>query len=324
LQACSTIVRPGFASPSEPYFATREPPSHMIEPAPLRPMNVSVVIATFNGIETLGEQLDALAEQDWQGSFEVLVSDNGSTDGTQALIQRYAERFPRLVSVDSSDVPGVSHARNVGASAATSDYLLFCDQDDKVGVGWLKTMASALECHPFVAARLEHRRLNPAWTLGFYGEPQRDELPAPASFLPYAWGCSIGVRRDLHIDVGGFDETFHEGGEDNDYCYRIQISGTPLQFVPAAVVHYRHRQRLNEIFRQSRGYGRESARLLKLYHSYGMQRSPQLRELASWLRLIARLPFYLRARERRAQWASQLGVRLGRLEGSIRGRYLAL
>jgi hypothetical protein len=65
-----------------------------------------------------------------------LVSDNGSTFGTQALIQRYAERFPYLVSVDSSDVPGVSHARNVGASAATSDYLLFCDQDDKVGVGW--------------------------------------------------------------------------------------------------------------------------------------------------------------------------------------------
>jgi GT2 family glycosyltransferase len=287
-------------------------------------VKLSVVIATFNGAETLGEQLDALATQDWQGSLEVVVSDNGSTDDTRAIVERYTGRFPSLVLVDSSDASGTAHARNVGASAATGDYVLFCDQDDKVGEGWLKAMATALERHPFVAARLEHRQLNPAWTRDIYGEPQRDELLAPPSFLPFAWGCSIGVRRDMHINEGGFDEAFRQGGEDVDYCYRIQLSGTPIHFVPVAVIHYRDRQCLGEIFRQFRGYGRAWATLLKQYSPYGMQRPSQLRAMAGWLLLVPRIPLYLRTRERRALWVSQLGWKIGRLEGSVRGRLLAL
>jgi GT2 family glycosyltransferase len=287
-----------------------------------RPMRVSVVVATFNGVTTLGEQLEALAEQQPPCDLEVVVSDNGSTDGTRALAESYAERFPRFILVDSSDKPGVSYARNAGASAATGDYLLFCDQDDTVGAGWLESMISAFEHDSFVAARLDHRRLNPDWTVSFYGEPQRDALPTP-DFLPYAWGGSIGIRRDLHLAVGGFDERFRQGGEDNDYCYRLQLRGTPLQFVPAAVIHYRHRQRLREIFRQSRGYGRESARLLKLYRSHGM-RSSLTEAVRSWLFQLPRLPLYLRSRERRAQWLSYLGFRLGRLEGSVQERFLAL
>lgn len=283
------------------------------------------MIPTFNGAETLGEQLDALATQDWQGPLEVIVSDNGSTDDTRAVVESYAERFRSLTFVDSSDVPGVAHARNVGASAATGDYLLFCDCDDKVGDGWLKAMATALERHPFVAAKLEHRQLNPAWTRASYGEPQRDELPAPPSFLPFAWGCSLGVRRDVHINVGGFDEAFYPAqGDDVDYCYRIQLSGTPIHLVPAAVVHYRHRQCLGEIFRGFRGYGRGWPTLLKKYSPYGMQRPSQLRALAGWLLLVPRLPLYLRTHERRALWVSRLGWKIGRLEGSVRERVLAL
>jgi GT2 family glycosyltransferase len=295
----------------------------MSEVTPGGHAKVSVVIATYNGARTLGDQLNALADQQ-RGDLEVVVSDNGSTDSTRAVAEGYAERFQRFTLVDSSDRPGVSHARNVGASAATGDYLLFCDQDDKVGAAWLEGMVSALERHPFVAARLEHRLLNPDWTVGYYGEPQRDELPAPASFLPYAWGCSIGVRRDLHIEIGGFDESFRAGGEDNDYCYRLQLRGPALQLVPAAFVHYRHRQRLTEIFRQFRGYGRESARLHKLYRSHGMQRPSQIQALRSWLFMFPRLPLCLRSRQRRAQWLAHLAVRLGRLEGSVQGRFLAL
>lgn len=286
-------------------------------------MKLSVVIATFNGAETIGEQLNALARQDWQGPLEVVVSDSGSTDETLAIVESYAERFPSLTVVDSSDVPGVAHARNVGAAAATGDYLLFCDDDDKVGDGYLKAMAAALESHPFVAAALEHHRLNPPWTRRMRGEPQRDELLAPPSFLPFAMGGSVGVRRDLHVKVGGFDERLSTG-EDVDYCYRIQLSGTPIHFAPEAVVHYRVRQRLSDIFRQHRSYGGAWTILLKHYAPYGMQRPPQLRALASWLLLVLSLPLYVPTRERRAVWVSRLGWKIGRLEESVRGRLLAL
>lgn len=287
-------------------------------------MTLSVVIPTFNGAETIGEQLDALARQDWQGPWEVVVSDNGSTDATRAVVESYAERFPTLTVVDSSDVPGAAHARNVGAAAATGDYVLFCDDDDIVGDGYLQAMATALERHPLVAARMEHRRLNPAWTQGTYGDPQRDGLLASPSFLPYAYGCSLAVRRDIHIKVGGFDEAFVPTGEDNDYCYRIQLSGTPLHFVPAAVLHYRHRQRLGEIFRQFRRYGRAWVLVQKHYAPYGMQRRSQLRALAGWLLLVPRLLLWQRTRGHRALCASRLGEKLGRLEESVRRRLLAL
>lgn len=287
-------------------------------------MNLSVVIATYNGAETLGEQLEALAMQRSRHWLEVVVSDNGSTDATVAIAESQSRLLPRLLVVDSSDVRGVSHARNIGAARASGDYLLFCDQDDTVSEGWLDAMAAALEQHPFVAARLDHRRLNLPWTVRSYGEVQRDELPGSHSFLPWAWGCTIGIRRDLHLAVGGFDETFHEGGEDNDYCWRVQLGGTPLRLVPAAVVHYRHRQHLAEVFRQSRGYGRESAQLLQRYRTHGMQRTSQVAALIDWALLLPRLPLAIVSRERRADWASRLGWRIGRLDGSLRARVLAL
>jgi GT2 family glycosyltransferase len=287
-------------------------------------MDLSVVIATYNGAETLTEQLDALACQESQHAFEIIVADNGSTDATLSIVTDYASRVAQVRVVDASDGRGVSHARNVGAASASGRYLLFCDQDDVVAPGWLEAMAAALEHHRFVAARLDHRHLNPDWTIRFYGEPQRDELPGTAFFRPYAWGCSIGVEQELHRAVGGFDETFHEGGEDNDYCWRIQDLGVPLQLAPDAVVYYRHRQRLTEIFRQSRGYGRESAGLLKRYRRLGMRGPSQRAALVAWAMLLPRLPRALRSRERRAGWVSALGWRIGRLQGSLRWRVLAL
>lgn len=288
------------------------------------PVEVSVVIGVYNGAATLGELLDSLAEQESRRSFEVVVSDNGSTDETLAIADQFSRRFARLLIVDASDVRGASHARNVGAVSASGQFLLFCDSDDVVAPGWLDAMAAALERHPFVAARLEHHRLNPAWTVRVYGEPQRDELPGASFFRPYAWGGSIGIRQELHHAVGGFDESFREGGEDNDYCWRVQSDGTPLRIALAAVLHYRHRQGLSEIFRQSRGYGRESARLLKRYQHLGMQGPSQRSSLVGWALALPRLPRSLASRERRAAWVSALGWRIGRLQGSVRWRVRAL
>jgi GT2 family glycosyltransferase len=287
-------------------------------------VNLSVVIPTFNGAATIGEQLEALASQDWHSPLEVVVSDNGSTDETRAVASRYSARFPRLSIVDSSDVSGPAHARNVGASVATGDCLLFLDDDDKVGDGWLEAMAAALERHPFVAAKLEYGQLNPSWTRAAFGEPQRDEVIAAPSFLPFALGGSLGVWRQIHAKVGGFDEAFVPIGEDIDYCFRIQLSGTPLHFVAAAVVHYRTRQSVRDIFRRFRGSGLALVRLLQQYSFYGMQRPSQLRAAASWLLLVLDLPLYLGTRKRRALWVSRLGWKIGRLEGSVRWRRLAL
>ena len=287
-------------------------------------MKISVVIPTFNGVKTLGEQLAALARQDGASRAGVVISDNGSTDGTQALARTFISQLPGLIVVNSSAVRGSAYARNIGAEAANSEAFLFCDGDDVVGPGWLPAMEAALIDHPLVAARLDHRRLNPSWTLEVYGEPQRDTLVTTApSFLPFAFGGTIGVRRHLHLAIGGFDESLR-AGDDCDYCYRLQLAGAAFHFVSAAVVHYRHRQSLPEIFRQSRRFGHSRAVLLGRYRDRGMQRPSQAWALASWLSLPLRAPFEGLSRAGRARCISRFGWRLGRVEGSLETRTLSL
>ena len=73
-------------------------------------MDVTVVIPAFNVAPTIEDQLAALAEQRFDGSWEVVVADNGSTDETRAVAARWAEKLPSLRVVDASQRRGVSHA----------------------------------------------------------------------------------------------------------------------------------------------------------------------------------------------------------------------
>jgi len=67
---------------------------------------------------TIGAQLEALANQSWPEAWEIIVSDNGSSDDSVPVVERFTARLLHLRLVDSSDRPGASHARNVGARAA--------------------------------------------------------------------------------------------------------------------------------------------------------------------------------------------------------------
>src|SRR5215204_6439039 len=89
---------------------------------------IAVVIPSFNAAATLPAQLAALAGQRYEGELEVLVSDNGSTDGTLDVVRGWQDRLPVRV-VDASDRRGAGHARNVGAAAASMDLIAYCDAD---------------------------------------------------------------------------------------------------------------------------------------------------------------------------------------------------
>jgi GT2 family glycosyltransferase len=200
----------------------------------------SVIIPCRNMGATIGSQLEALAQQSWSQPWEIIVSDNGSKDDSVRVVERFAARLPQLRLVDSSDRPGAAHARNVGVRAAAGPALAFCDADDEVGAGWLAAMGTALARHEFVACRLDTRKLNRAWVR----HPQEyglQELSYPP-YLPVAGGCSVAVKRVVHEEVGGFDESARVAPlEDTDYCIRVQLQGVPLVFAADAVVHYRYR-----------------------------------------------------------------------------------
>ncbi|HVG08536.1 MAG TPA: glycosyltransferase [Thermoanaerobaculia bacterium] len=288
------------------------------------PRKLSVVIPCLNAEATLGDQLEGLAGQGWPGEWEVIVADNGSTDGSLALVEQYENRIPGLRVVDASDRRGQAHARNAGSAAATGDVLLFVDADDQVAPGWLEAMAKALAQHDFVACRYDNQALNPAWVQRTHLNPQKDGVTRydyPA-FLPHAGGGGLGVRRSAHEEVGGFDESM-PALEDTDYCWRLQLAGHELAFAPDAVVRIRHRHDPGSIFRQGVSYGKHNVLIYKKYRTRGMPRLGWLPGALRWAKLLVKTPIMLLTHEGRARWLWQLGWRLGRLEGCWKYRVLA-
>lgn len=285
-------------------------------------VDVSVVIACRDEERFLARQLAAVAAQECSLSWELVIADNGSTDRSIEIAEGFRSRVPSLGIVDASGHAGPAAARNEGVRQAKGRLLIFCDADDEVAPGWLAAMARGLEKHPLVAARLDHELLNPRWSWSMR-RSQGALLQTVPPFMPYTFCAAMGVRREVHDRVGGFDESLR-AGEDRDYCYRLQLAGVALSLVEDAVVHYRHRDSAIGRYRQARGYGYCNVQLYHDYRQLGLGRPSPNRALLSWLALPVEMVLALRSRPRWLVWMARAGWRVGRLEGCLRYRIWAL
>ncbi|MBA2626129.1 MAG: glycosyltransferase [Acidimicrobiia bacterium] len=187
--------------------------------------SVSVIVPVHDAEATLGAQLEALAAQDFDGEWELVVADNGSTDGTVALVRKWTDRLPALRVVDARGRRGVSHARNVGAAAACGELLAICDADDVVTPGWLSALVAASADGDVLAGAFDEESLNPpdvrAWR-----RPRPTDEPAGSSwFRPYAVGANCAVWARVLDDIGGWDEAYVDGGNDVELSWRAQQHG---------------------------------------------------------------------------------------------------
>jgi len=285
-------------------------------------MTISVVIPCRNSADQLPLQLEALTHEKWRGRWEVVVADNGSTDGTGRVAEQFKDRLPRLFVVDASARRGAACARNVGARSASGEAFVFLDADDEIAAGYLAAMADALAHYDFVAAYRDSESLNTGWVRLSRQTHPYEGFRSYYDFLPHAGGYRIGVRRSIFESAGGFDECLL-GGEDVDFCWRVQLAGTPLHLVPEATVRYRFRQSLPRIYEQARLSGRGDALLYRRYRACGMPARSIGDGLRDWRRLIWRLP-RIRGKGNWARWVRRLGQCVGRLEGSLRHRVVYL
>jgi glycosyltransferase involved in cell wall biosynthesis len=233
---------------------------------------VSVIIPARNVEAFLGEELAALAAQEFDRSWEVVVVDNASTDGTAQLAQSWSDALPGLRVVPCAGL-GVNRARNVGVRAARASKLLFCDADDIVGPGWLRAMCDALDTTDVVGGSLLTAELN----VGMPGLERiggtKTRLLKTLDHLPYVAGGNMGFRRTVFDAVDGFDEAFSGGGDEVDFCWRAQYAGFSIAFVPGAVLHYRLRHELRAFARRCYSQRFATARLYAKHLELG--RLPQ-------------------------------------------------
>ena len=288
-------------------------------------MKLSVIIPCFNAADTIAIQLEALASQEWSEPWEIIVSDNGSTDDSVTIVEQYRKRLLNLRIVDSSDRKGAAHARNVGVRAAAGEALAFCDADDEVAPGWLKAMGEALSRNEVVAGRMDDEKLNEPWTRKARRCPQREGIQGYSypPYLPHAASCNIGIKRSLYEVVGEFDESFYFL-DDTDYCWRCQLGGREIHFVPDALVHYRFRHTLGGIYRQALNYAEYNVLLYKKYRSLGMPKLSSNASMKAWLNLLKHLLKVFLGKESFSRWVWQFGWRMGRLNGCIKYMVFAL
>lgn len=303
-----------FARPKESSPITTDSPVGDAE------IELSVVIPAYNAALTLGEQLDALAAQQWSGTWEIVVADNGSTDSTRQLLEERAS--DRLRWVDASGRRGAAHARNVGAAHARGQMLLFCDADDVVGVGWVEAMGETLRHRPAATGPQEHERLNPPWLHGVYGTASARGMQSFEGIFPFGPTANLGLSREVFDALGGFDEgiTVYE---DLDLCRRLWMAGLDLAFVPDAIVHYRYRHRPRELFRHARHYGAAHPAVARELAQHDKPTPSRWRGLRRWGWLLRHLPI-VGSRAERARWLVVAGGCVGRVLGSVRARYVLL
>jgi GT2 family glycosyltransferase len=290
-------------------------------------MELSVVIPCFNAASLLAPQLDAFAAERWDGEWELIVADNGSTDGSVELIQSYADRIPNLRVVDASAQRGQAYARNLAVAAARGRSIGFSDADDVIGPGWVKAMGEALREHEFVACRIDLEKLNEPWIRYARGAPQRDGIVPYRypKYLPHAGGGTLGIRRQLLLDIGGFNNKLNPL-EDTDLCWRLQLQGVPLHFVPGAVLHVRCRNTMRDMWKQAVRWGEYNVLIYKVYLPFGM---PKLtwREMAQGWAHVAKFAWKhgrnLREKGPCAGFLWHLGWRVGRVRGSLKYRVIS-
>ena len=204
-----------------------------MEPGP--ELEASVIIATYNRARVLAPVLEALGRQSvGPERFEVVVADDGSTDGTAELVAAVARRLPVHVSYVRLDHVGVCRARNEAIRCSRGRYLVFIDSD--------------IVCDPrFVEEHLRthHRHPRSVVTGPAVLIRSLDEIPRPVrpwhwSTAPFAGG-NASVARDEALAAGLFDEGFDElGWEDVEFGIRLKARGLSVRFNPRAVgYHYK-------------------------------------------------------------------------------------
>ncbi|MFL6623398.1 MAG: glycosyltransferase [Sulfurifustaceae bacterium] len=285
---------------------------------------LTVVIPAYNARDTIAEQIEALAAQQWAEPWEVVLVNNRCTDDTVEIARSYADRLPRLRVIDAFARQGAAYALNTGVRAAAAPAVAFCDADDVVGDGWVAAMSEGLKQHVFVSGPLETKRLNvtPLTRNRPNGQPTGIQSYTYPPYLPHAGAGNMGMRRELFDVIGGFDETLETLFE-TDFCWKAQLRGFSLTPLPTAVVHVRHRDRVRALLRQARKYAESDVLLYKRYRPLGMPKLNMRTGIRAWIDLALGIAD-LAKEETRARYLWDLGWRAGRLYGSIRHRVWAL
>ena len=231
----------------------------------------SIIVPSFNRMDEIKELLPSIEELDFdRGHFELIVVDDGSTDGTVSYLKNYKMQANITFSYLVQENQGPGAARNNGMKNAKGDFLIIIDSDCTVPPEWLSQIDAHLH----------------AETADAYGGPDtyRKEFPALLKAINYSMtsfittgglrgrrgkklarfyprSFNLGLSRKLFQTIGGFNEMYY--GEDIEFSNRMIKSGARIIFIEQAYVYHKRRTNLRRFIRQVFTMGKARIKLYK-------------------------------------------------------------
>ena len=217
---------------------------------------VSIIVVNWNGKDVLSGCLDSLLKQDYE-DLEIWVSDNGSVDGSQAMVR---EHYPSVHLLENGANLGFGSAVNRALEKAEGNYFLFLNNDLELATDCVGQLVNLLESDLHIGAAIpkilyhsdkQKPSLNNSAVINSFGvlinytgiacpnlvdQQDRDDLPLTET----ACGGIFMFRREVYEQVGGFDKDLFLYHEDHDLSWRIRLGGWKLMVTPKSVCYHHY------------------------------------------------------------------------------------
>ena len=220
-------------------------------------LDLSIILVCWNNKEYLDPCLESLYDTGMKNSFDVIVVDNGSTDGSQQML---AEKYPDVKVIQNDENVGLGRASNQGIDATRGKYVLLLNNDTIVDGASFDVMIDFLNANPKVGA-VGGKVFNPDGTVqtcyNYFSTFQEEFLVAtrlgkllrrgyPAvvdaedvKSVDWMTSACLMVRRSALDEVGLLDEDYFIYGDEADLQYRIKKAGWEIYYLPqATIIHY--------------------------------------------------------------------------------------
>lgn len=213
-------------------------------------VDVSVILVNYNGLKHLEYCIPALLLST-DVSFEIVVVDNSSTDGSTSWI---SQTYPDIRLIELDDNMGFGYANQKGIEAARSEFVALLNTDTEVTPSWLSALLKTMKNAPDIAATCAELRLRAqpeiinargggmTWIgIGYdkkLGHPASGEQSNACSDTLFPTAAAMLMRRSAYDDVGGFDPDFFMYHEDVDLGWRFWLGGYRVLYCPQSLVYH--------------------------------------------------------------------------------------
>ena len=216
-------------------------------------IDLSVIIVNWNTKKLLLECLDSVDKQTQGINYEIIVVDNGSTDGSMEAIRNTQYEIRNLIIIENKKNLGFAKANNQGIKVAQGKYILLLNTDTKIVDNALKKLIDFADSKSnlgVVGPKLLNRdgsaqpSTAPFFTLAnaflwlFTGDHFLYSSPKSASRTDWVMGSAFLVKRGVIDKVGFLDEKFFMYVEEQEWCYRIKKAGFEVWFYPGAEIYH--------------------------------------------------------------------------------------